>query len=182
MSSLASAGAWPHVCEVRRNFQLGIQKFVRASVFKFWNIGNIKNLQYEDLMKSSCFILKWKDFIYIFCNFWLPSKLNSILRKELCKHLKILYRFFSAVPSSLPNIYHLFKKGKYLRKTRLLESSVWLFCNKTPEINLDWVATIFLPIERTYFALQKLVCTLGVAPSLVSRWREGYSFRSSWGP
>ena len=26
------------------------------------------------------------------------------------------------------------------------------------------------------------VCTLGVSPSLVSRWRGGYSFWSSWGP
>ena len=26
------------------------------------------------------------------------------------------------------------------------------------------------------------VCVLGISPSLVSRWREGYSFWSSWGP
>ena len=37
----------------------------------------------------------------------------------------------------------------------------------------------FLSDRRTIVQQLLTVCTLGVSPSLVSRWREGYSFWSS---
>ena len=114
-------------------------------------------------------VLFWNEkilfiFFAIFLNDWVPSKLNSILRKELCKHLKILYRFFSAVPSPLPNIYHLFKKGKYLRKTRLLESSVWLFYNKTPEVGL---LQIFFQLDTHILRFKTLYGAVRKRPFLI---------------
>lgn len=32
------------------------------------------------------------------------------------------------------------------------------------------------------YTMRMLPCTLGVSPSLVTRWREGYSFWSGWAP
>ena len=40
----------------------------------------------------------------------------------------------------------------------------------------------FFRIVPSTYSNGSYVLTLGVSPSLVSRWREGYSFWSSWGP
>ena len=56
-----------------------------------------------------------------------------------------------------------------------------IFTRQVEAAHLFFICILHIQVVFTFFdnLLQKKVCRLGVSPSLVSRWREGYSFWSS---
>ena len=82
---------------------------------------------------------------------------------------------------------------------RILTSTCWWktkikFCLFSVKTTIWIFHNLFILIKKTsrtfvfytqWFPKRQdiyIICTLGVSPSLVSRWREGYSFWCGWGP
>ena len=108
---------------------------------------------------------------------------------------------------SVPNAKLLFGQSKVLKNT--IWQSMQTITTKVKNVpcvqklfwlRLPWIATLikctkiqvifyeigalFLQLYHSwlYICIRPSMYQIGVSPSLVSRWREGYSFWSSWGP
>ena len=120
--------------------------------------------------------------------FWMQIKLNNFLICNVERIFSISHWFFSSVGR-----YHLLNSSR-LEELYSYNDAAVHFTFFIIEQDNFWRSNFMLNSTYTYLNfhglivseictyLGILVCTLGVSPSLVSRYCEGYSFWSIWGP